>query len=47
MRKFIFGAVLLAVAAAGLLTLITDALSAAQHDKPATFSARFVAVYKS
>jgi hypothetical protein len=47
MRKLIFVAVLLAVAAAGFQTLITDALSAAQYDKPATFSERFVAVYKS
>jgi hypothetical protein len=45
MRRFIFGAVLVAVATLGFQ--IADALTAARHDKPATFSERFVAVYKS
>jgi hypothetical protein len=41
MRTFIFGAVLLAVAAAGSYTLITSSLAAASDTKAATFSERF------
>ena len=47
MRRFFFGAVLLAVAAVGFQALIAGALAAARPDKPATFSERFVAVYNS
>jgi hypothetical protein len=47
MRRFIFGAVLLAAAAVGLQALIAGALAAARPDSPATFSERFIAVYNS
>jgi hypothetical protein len=46
MRSLVFGAVLIAVAAVGFQTLIAGALAAARHDRPATFSERFTAVYK-
>jgi hypothetical protein len=41
MRTLIFGAILLAVAAAGFHTLISSSLAAAQNAKAATFSERF------
>jgi hypothetical protein len=47
MRRFIFGAVLVAVAAVGFQTMIAGALASARDAKPATFSERWIAVYKS
>ena len=41
MRTLIFGAILLAVAAAGFHTLISSSLAAARNAKAATFSERF------
>jgi hypothetical protein len=46
MRTLIFGAILLAVAAAGFHTLISSSLAAARHAKAATFSERFAPVLK-
>jgi hypothetical protein len=45
MRTMIFGAILIAVAAAGVHT-VSDSLAAARNDKPATFSERFAPVLK-
>jgi hypothetical protein len=47
MRAFIFGAILLAVAAAGSYTLISSSLAAARDGKAATFSERFAPVLKA
>jgi len=47
MRALIFGAILLAVAAAGFHTLISSSLAAARNAKAATFSERFAAVLKA
>jgi hypothetical protein len=47
MRTLIFGAVLLAVAAAGFHTLISSSLAAARDSKAATFSERFAPVLKA
>jgi hypothetical protein len=44
MRTLIFGAILLAVAAAGFHTLISSSLAAARGAKAATFSERFAPV---
>jgi hypothetical protein len=44
MRSLIFGAILLAVAAAGFHTLIQSALAAAREARVATFSERFAPV---
>ena len=44
MRTLIFGAILLAVAAAGFHTLISSSLAAARDAKAATFSERFAPV---
>jgi hypothetical protein len=44
MRTLIFGAILLAVAAAGFHTLISSSLVAARDAKAATFSERFAPV---
>jgi hypothetical protein len=44
MRTLIFGAVLLAVAAAGFHTTISASLAAARDSRPATFSERFAPV---
>ena len=44
MRTLIFGAILLAVAAAGFQTLISSSLAAARNAKAATFSERFAPV---
>jgi hypothetical protein len=44
MRTLIFGAILLAVAAAGFHTLISSSLAAARDAKAATFSGRFAPV---
>jgi len=46
MRSLILGAVLVCGAAVGFQTLIAGALAAARHDRAATFSERFTAVYK-
>lgn len=46
MRTLIFGAVLLAVAAAGFHTLISSSLAAVRDGKAATFSERFAPVLK-
>jgi hypothetical protein len=47
MRTFVFGAVLIAIAAVGFQTLIAKSLAAARDAKPATFSERFAPVLKS
>jgi hypothetical protein len=44
MRTLIFGAILIAVAAAGFNTLISSSLAAARDAKAATFSERFAPV---
>jgi hypothetical protein len=44
MRTLIFGAILLAVAAAGFHSLISSSLAAARDAKAATFSERFAPV---
>jgi hypothetical protein len=44
MRTLIFGAILLAVAAAGFHTLISSSLAAARDARAATFSERFAPV---
>ena len=44
MRTMIFGAILLAVAAAGSHTLISSSIAAARDAKAATFSERFAPV---
>jgi hypothetical protein len=44
MRSLIFGAILLAVAAAGFHTVISSSLAAARDAKAATFSERFAPV---
>jgi hypothetical protein len=44
MRTLIFGAILIAVAAAGFNTLISASLAAARDAKAATFSERFAPV---
>jgi hypothetical protein len=41
MRSLIFGAILIAAAAAGFHTLISSSLAAARDAKAATFSERF------
>jgi hypothetical protein len=46
MRSLIFGAILLAVAAAGFHTLISSSLAAARDGRAATFSERFAPVLK-
>jgi hypothetical protein len=46
MRTLVFGAILIAVAAAGFHTLISSSLAAAREAKPATFSERFAPVLK-
>jgi hypothetical protein len=46
MRILIFGAILLAVAAAGFHTLISSSLAAARDARAATFSERFAPVLK-
>jgi hypothetical protein len=46
MRTLVFGAILLAVAAAGFHTLISSSLAAARDAKAATFSERFDPVLK-
>ena len=46
MRTLIFGAILLAVAAAGFHTLISSSIAAARDAKAATFSERFAPVLK-
>jgi hypothetical protein len=46
MRTVIFGAILLAIAAAGFHTLISSSLAAARDAKTATFSERFAPVLK-
>ena len=47
MRGLIFGAILLAVAAAGFHTLISSSLATARDAKAATFSERFAPVLKA
>ena len=47
MRTLIFGAILLAVAAAGFHTLISSSLAAARDARAATFSERFAPVLKA
>ena len=47
MRILIFGAILLAVAAAGFHTLISSSLAAARDARAATFSERFAPVLKA
>jgi hypothetical protein len=44
MRTLIFGAILLAVAAAGFHTLISSSLASVRQAKAATFSERFAPV---
>jgi hypothetical protein len=44
MRTLIFGAILLAVAAAGFYTLISSSLASARDTRAATFSERFAPV---
>jgi hypothetical protein len=44
MRTLIFGAILIAVAAAGFQTLISSSLAAARDAKAATFFERFAPV---
>jgi hypothetical protein len=44
MRTLIFGAILLAVAAAGFHTVISSSFAAARDAKAATFSERFAPV---
>jgi hypothetical protein len=44
MRALVFGAVLIAVAAAGFHTLISSSLAAARDARAATFSERFAPV---
>jgi hypothetical protein len=46
MRTLIFGAILIAVAAAGFQTFISSSLAAARDAKAATFSERFAPVLK-
>jgi hypothetical protein len=46
MRTLIFGAILIAVAAAGFHTLISSSLAAARDARAATFSERFAPVLK-
>jgi hypothetical protein len=46
MRTLVFGAILIAVAAAGFHTLISSSLAAAREARAATFSERFAPVLK-
>jgi len=46
MRSLVFGAILIAVAAAGFHTLISSSLAAAREARAATFSERFAPVLK-
>jgi hypothetical protein len=47
MRNFIFGSVLIAVAAVGFYSLISASLAAARDARPATFAERFAPALKS
>jgi hypothetical protein len=47
MRTLIFGAILIAVAAAGFHNLISSSLAAAREAKAATFSERFAPALKT
>jgi uncharacterized protein (UPF0333 family) len=47
MRTLVFGAILIAVAAAGFHALISSSLAAAREAKAATFFERFAPVLKS
>ena len=47
MRKLIFGAILLAVASAGLYAMFSASLATAWDARPATFSERFAPALKS
>jgi hypothetical protein len=46
MRRFVFGLILIAVAAAGFHTFISSSLAAARDARAATFSERFAPVLK-